>query len=194
MIDCRDLSTRECLDPVVATGFRGENYSDPYYMSLPGPQYLQIFRTTVVTNADELADGSWLKGLEAGLERHLHQISQCCNLSFGQIVEAEGGPYRPLYRTMHGLHSFEQHDGFDDNWRPGLLYLRGRLIRVMKPFAPLDHTTGGEMKYVREVPWVSEVALGFRKHNSDRWKPATITDEAESWLREAERWDGKDFP
>lgn len=203
MIECAKLWTNECVDPVI--GDRMDKNLRPQYMNLGGPQYLQIFRTTIHTNQDELADKSWLKKAYDELERHMWAIDEHLALSHGTIVysggsqmtskdqvvgEGSGDSDRGLrpHRIMHGRKSFAEKEGFDPEWRPGLLYLRGRLIKLMKPYGPFDHTTGGEMRFVRHVVWLSEVALGFRDDMRINWNPFHLGDAAISLLNEAEGW------
>jgi hypothetical protein len=203
MIECAKLWTNECVDPVI--GDRVNEHFQGEYMNLGGPQYLQIFRTTVHTNQDELADKSWLKKAYDALEHHMWAIDEHLALSHGTIVYRGGSALsskdqvvgegsgdtdrgKEPFRIMHGRKSFAEKEGFDPEWRPGLLFLRGRLIKLMKPYGPFDPTTGGEMTFVRHVVWLSEVALGFRDDLRINWNPFHLGDAAITLLDEAEGW------
>lgn len=204
MIKCNKLWTHSCDDVHIGNKQRLDDHR-PEYMNLDGPQYLQIFRTTIRTNIDELNDGKWLDKARDAIKEHLGAISVHMDLSEGAIIDGytgqvvgEGsGPndssIRP-FRIMHGLESFKKHPGYNESWRSGLLFLKGRLIRIMKPWAPIDQMSGGYMQYVRESCWISEVALGFRDDGRWDWQPHCIADAAKGWLEEAATWAGKDFP
>ena len=204
MIECQGLWTCACDDVHVGTHQRVHDHGAEY-MNLGGPQYLQIFRTTIRTNADELRDGSWLKKAEEELERHFWAIDEHLNLSHGvvmpnakdQVVGEGSGPgnagIRP-YRIMHGLASFREKEDFDSEWVAGVLFLRHRMLRLLKPYAPMNGMTGADMEFVREACWLSEVALGFKDDKRWNWEPLGMADMARSWLREAATWEGDDFP
>lgn len=204
MIECQDLWTCACDDVHVGTHQRVKDHGAEY-MNLGGPQYLQIFRTRIDTNVDELHDGSWLDKAKEELERHFWAISEHLNLSHGvilqnakeQVVGEGSGPdnpgMRPI-RIMHGMKSFEEKENFSSEWVAGVMYLRYRMLRIMKPWAPIDMTSGGFKQYVRESCWMSEVALGFRDDKRWAWEPLSLGDMAKTWLREAATWGGDDFP
>jgi len=204
MIECQKLWTHECFDPEIGTKME-EGYC-PKYMNLRGPQYLQIFRTRIDTNADELYDGRWVDKAKDVLDRHYHAINEYLNKSKGMIIDSvtgtrivgEGsGPVNPgirPIRIMHGIRSFEDRPDFDLEWRPGLLHLKSRMLKVMKPWAPMDHITGADMEFVRESCWMSEVALGFRDDGRWHWEPYRMADAAEGWLEEIATWGHDDFP
>lgn len=204
MIESNMLWSCECVDPHIGDRLNEEGEAE--YMNLLTVQLLQIFRTTIRTDAEELCNGNWLKTAREELDRHVFAIDQYLNncdegcIIYGteKIVVGEGsGPDNPgirPHRIMHGQPSFAGREGFDEAWRPGLLYLRGRLIYLMKPYAPWDAMRGCDCHFIREACWMSEVALGYREDQKWGWQPYQIGPAGLAWLKEAETWEGEDFP
>lgn len=199
-IEVEKLWTSECVDTHIGTRFEMVEQK-AYYMNLGGPQLLQIFRTTFDTNTKEIKEGLWLQRARDVLPMHFHAIEQHLKVSKGMIIDrfsgqvvGEGsGPndkgIQPM-RIMHGLKSFKEHEGFDKSWTPGLLFLRGRLIKLMRPWAP-DNAEGVPCLRYRKSCWISEVALGFREDGRE-WEPRNIKQETERWLEDARGWEIRD--
>lgn len=201
MIECQRLWTCDTNDPQVGTMVIDDKKEEVYlnYLNLKGWQYLQIFRTKILTNLDEIKSGEWLAKASDELIRHFACINAHLNLSRGKIIQGtedqvvgEGsGPkdrgMRPI-RVMHGLVSFEACEGFNPDWTPGLLFLKGRLLKLMEPYPTWDAIEGRDAEYMRESCWLSEVALGFLEDGSQRWEPRTIFSAAKDWLEEAKKW------
>jgi len=214
-IDLDKMFSRPVRDIHVASGFKDpDNFKGAFYMNLEEPQCLQIFRTTIHTNRDEMHAGTWVsKALEA-MEHHKRSIVKHMILSVGgeyginrkgaikdkwtKIVGEGSGPtdngIRPI-RLMHGLEEFRKHEGFSNEWTPGVLYLKGRMTRLLKPYAPFNPITGCDADFILEMPILSEVALGFREDGGQEfWEPFTIMSWLEGWLEDAKHWEaGKDW-
>lgn len=200
MFKVEKLWTSECVDVQVANHME-DGWKKMWYQNLDGPQLLQIFRTTFDTNTEEIKEGLWLQRARDVLPMHFHAIEQHLKLSKGMVIDrlsgqvvGEGsGPndkgIQPM-RIMYGLKSFKERDGYDKSWTPGLLFLRGRLIKLMRPWAP-DNMDGVPCLRYRKSCWISEVSLGFRQ-DGRHWEPRNIKQEADRWLEEAREWEIKD--
>jgi hypothetical protein len=182
-LDCRRLWTLETHQPEVRMmigagdrdGLRAK--ISAHYGML---QYLQIFRSSRIVHRLDVEDGSWVKGVETMVPRHLHLINEhLLNSKLGQVRSgstsegAESSSLGPPHRMMAGWEQFKE-AGMLEGAIPGLLYLRDRLFKVWGPYPYFDYVTGGETENTMEVSIVSEVGLGLRYDGAHRWSPMTI--------------------
>jgi hypothetical protein len=189
----KDWPTTEVNDPHVGTKIDLE--SRPFYLWLPGPQYLQIFVTPAVemlhADKDPWPSKTGVRQqLLEGFKVHISKISTYVEdgVGFAGMVPAEGAGYETPIRIMYGIREISQRAAADQKLKWGLMYLRGRGLVLRGPDRMPTFDDDGIYRgvniHARTWSWLSEVAVGVRSHDGRIYSGPTLEEQATKILED----------
>ena len=186
-LDCRRLWTCETEDPQITMRVGSEGW----------PQYLQSFRQSALVLTEEVEDGSWVRYLRGLAQRQFNMINE--HLLYGKRLIVRGGVVEEgsvhysatmmPFRMMDGWAEFINRGIPVEDMMPGLLFLEGRMFKILKPYHIYSSTSGGERMKTSGISIVSEVGLGLRPEDENEakkigWREWTMMDEVDEKLKE----------